>query len=53
MQKLMLYAKKVIVTVTIDEREDPYRLEGEHQLLPDLFFQAHLADDLTRFFLIA
>ena len=32
MQKLMLYAKKVIVTVTIDEREDPYRLEGEHQL---------------------
>ena len=32
MQKLMQYAKKVIVTVTMDEREDPYRLEGEHQL---------------------
>ncbi len=32
MQKLMLYAKKVIVTVTIDERENPYRVEGEHQL---------------------
>ena len=32
MQKLMLYAKQVIVTVTIDEREDPYRMEGEHQL---------------------
>ena len=32
MQKLMLYAKKVLVTVTIDEREDPYRLDGEHQL---------------------
>ena len=32
MQKLMLYAKKVIVTVTMDEREDPYRPAGEHQL---------------------
>ena len=32
MQKLMLYAKKVIVTVTIDERENPYHVEGEHQL---------------------
>ncbi len=32
MQKLMLYAKKVLVTVTIDGREDPYRLDGEHQL---------------------
>ena len=32
MQKLMLYAKKVMVTVTIDERENPYHVEGEHQL---------------------
>ncbi|MGN8947297.1 helicase-exonuclease AddAB subunit AddB [Candidatus Merdisoma sp. HCP28S3_D10] len=32
LQKLMLYAKKVVVTVTIDERENPYRVEGEHQL---------------------
>lgn len=32
MQKLMQYAKKVIVTVTIDERENPYQVEGEHQL---------------------
>lgn len=32
MQKLMLYAKKVIVTVTIDRRENPYCVEGEHQL---------------------
>ena len=32
MQKLMLYAKKVMVTVTIDEREDPYRVDGEHEL---------------------
>ncbi len=32
MQKLMQYAKKVLVTVTIDEREDPYHVEGEHQL---------------------
>lgn len=32
LQKLMIYAKKVIVTVTIDEREDPYRVDGEHQL---------------------
>ena len=32
MQKLMLYAKKVMVTVTIDERENPHHVEGEHQL---------------------
>ena len=32
LQKLMLYAKKVVVTVTMDERENPYRVEGEHQL---------------------
>lgn len=32
MQKLMQYAKKVMVTVTIDSREDPYRVQGEHQL---------------------
>ncbi len=32
MQKLMQYAKKVTVTVTIDSREDPYRIQGEHQL---------------------
>lgn len=32
MQKLMQYAKKVVVTVTMDEREDPFRLGGEHQL---------------------
>ena len=32
MQKLMQYAKKVMVTVTIDERENPYHVEGEHQL---------------------
>ncbi len=32
MQKLMEYAKRVVVTVTIDSREDPYRLDGEHQL---------------------
>lgn len=32
MQKLMLYARKVIVTVTMDERENPYHPEGEHQL---------------------
>ena len=32
MQKLMLYAKRVTVTLTIDEREDPYRNEGEHEL---------------------
>ena len=32
MQKLMLYAKNVMVTVTIDERENPYHVEGEHQL---------------------
>lgn len=36
MQKLMQYAKKVMVTVTIDERENPYHVEGEHQLfLPE------------------
>ena len=32
MKKLMEYAKKVTVTVTIDSREDPYRMTGEHQL---------------------
>lgn len=32
LQNLMEHAKKVIVTVTIDSREDPYRLEGNHQL---------------------
>lgn len=32
MQKLMSCAKKVLVTVTIDSREDPYRVDGEHQL---------------------
>lgn len=32
MQKLMQYAKRVTVTVTIDSRENPYRLQGEHQL---------------------
>ncbi len=32
MQKLIRYAKKVTVTVTIDSREDPYRSQGEHQL---------------------
>lgn len=32
MQKLMQYAKKVMVTVTIDSREDAYRVQGEHQL---------------------
>ncbi|MCI9383542.1 MAG: helicase-exonuclease AddAB subunit AddB, partial [Lachnospiraceae bacterium] len=32
MKKLMEYAKKVTVTVTIDSREDPYHMTGEHQL---------------------
>lgn len=32
LQRLMQYAKKVIVTVTIDSREDPYGLKGEYQL---------------------
>lgn len=32
LQKLMQYAEKVTVTVTIDSREDPYRIQGEHQL---------------------
>ena len=32
MQKLMLYAGKVMVTLTVDSREDPFRAEGEHHL---------------------
>jgi len=32
LQKLMQYARKVIITVTLDEREDPYEAAGEHQL---------------------
>ena len=32
MQKLIQCARKVAVTVTIDSREDPYQMEGEHQL---------------------
>lgn len=32
LQKLMGLARRVVVTVTIDPREDPYRLDGEHQL---------------------
>ncbi len=32
MQKLMQYARKVVVTLTIDSREDPFRAEGEHHL---------------------
>lgn len=32
MQKLIQCARKVAVTVTIDSREDPYRMDGEHQL---------------------
>ncbi len=32
LQKLMQHARKVIVTVTLDSREDPGRFQGEHQL---------------------
>lgn len=31
-QELIRLAKKVIVTVTIDDRENPYQLDGEHRL---------------------
>jgi len=31
-QELIRLAKKVIVTVTIDDRENPYRMDGEHKL---------------------
>lgn len=31
-QELIRLAKKVIVTVTIDDRENPYQMDGEHKL---------------------
>lgn len=31
-QELIRLTKKVIVTLTIDDRENPYRLDGEHRL---------------------
>ena len=31
-QELIRLAKKVIVTVTIDDRENPYQMDGEHRL---------------------
>ncbi|MDE6386471.1 MAG: PD-(D/E)XK nuclease family protein [Lachnospiraceae bacterium] len=31
-QELIRLTKRVIVTVTIDDRENPYRLDGEHRL---------------------
>ncbi len=31
-QELIQLTKRVIVTVTIDDRENPYRLDGEHRL---------------------
>ena len=31
-QELIRLAKQVIVTVTVDDRENPYRLDGEHKL---------------------
>ena len=31
-QELIRLAKRVIVTVTVDDRENPYRLDGEHKL---------------------
>lgn len=31
-QELIRLAKQVIVTVTVDDRENPYRLDGEHRL---------------------
>lgn len=31
-QELIRLAKKVVVTVTIDDRENPYQMDGEHRL---------------------
>lgn len=31
-QELIRLSKKVIITVTIDERENPYKMDGEHKL---------------------
>lgn len=31
-QELMGLSKKVIMTVTVDERENPYKMDGEHKL---------------------
>ncbi len=31
-QELIRLSKKVIITVTIDERENPYQMDGEHKL---------------------
>ena len=31
-QELIRLTKQVIITVTVDERENPYRLDGEHRL---------------------
>ncbi|MCI8375871.1 MAG: helicase-exonuclease AddAB subunit AddB [Lachnospiraceae bacterium] len=32
LRQLLQYAKNITVTVTIDSQEDPYRVQGEHQL---------------------